>query len=130
MSADGFLLGGFEAPVPQGGMWNALPLPFQLDGFRPDGWGVDLDKSLFGFAEAKSLGDIDTEHTRNQLKTFGFVSMRNRSQRCPLYVAVSRSGDCRLDKVLRDVGLFGAEHVRRIEVPDILLQESVDERRR
>jgi hypothetical protein len=130
MSADGFLLGGFEAPVPQGGIWNTLPLPFQLEGVRPDGRGVDLDKFLFAFAEAKSLGDIDTKHTRDQLKRFGFVAMRNRSQRCPLYVAVPRSGECRLDRVLKDVDLLGAEHVRRIELPDILLQESVGECRR
>jgi hypothetical protein len=124
MSADGFLLGGFEAPVPQGGIWNALPLPFQLGRFRPDGWGVDIGKPLFGFAEAKSLDDIDTGHTRNQLKTLGFVSMRNSSQKCPLYIAVPRSEKDRLDRVLKDVDLLGAEHVRRIEVPDILLRRA------
>jgi hypothetical protein len=129
MTADGFVLGGFEAPVPQGGIWNVLPQPFQLRGFRPDGWGVDIDKSLFAFAEAKSWSDIDTVHTRSQLKTFGFISMREGRQRCPLYIAVPRSGESRLDQVLKDVDLLGADHVRRIEVPDILLRERLDERR-
>lgn len=130
MCADGFLLGGFEAPVPHGGAWNALPLPFELGGFRPDGWGVHLDDSLFAFAEAKSSGDIDTTHTRSQLRTFGFVKMRESAQRCPMYVAVPRSGRGLLDRVLRDVGLLGAVHVRRIEVPDVLLLENRDEYRR
>lgn len=130
MCADGFLLGGFEAPVPQGGYWNALPPPFELEGFRPDGWGVKVDESLIAFAEAKSLGDIDTAHTRSQLKTFGFVDMRGGGARCPLYVAVPRSGVRRLDRVLTDVGLLGFCHVKRIEVPDVLLQEVPYECRR
>lgn len=130
MSADGFLLGGFEAPVPQGGFWNALPLPFQFAGFRPDGWGVHLDTSFFAFAEAKSWSDVDTQHTRSQLKSFGFVSMREGGQRCPLYIAVPRSAGARLDRVLKDVHLLGAAHVKRIEVPDVLLQERLDECRR
>src|SRR5262245_31879278 len=130
MCADGFLLGGFEAPVPQGGVWNALPLPFEFGHFRPDGWGVQLDQSLFAFAEAKAWADIDTTHTRLQLSTFGFVDMRESRRRCPIYVAVPRSGGRILDRVLNDVGLFGAAHVRRIEVPDVLLQEKWNECRR
>src|SRR5262245_7951910 len=108
MCSDGFLLGGFEAPVPQGGVWNALPLPFALQGFRPDGWGVRLDESLVAFAEAKSLSDIDTAHTRSQLKTFGNVEMRGTGERCPIYVAVPRSGARFLERVLKDLGLWGA----------------------
>lgn len=130
MCGDGFLLGGFEAPVPQGGVWNTLPLPFELKGFRPDGWGVKLDESLFAFAEAKSLGDIDTAHTRSQLKTFGHVAMRATGERCPIYVAVPRSGAQLLNRVLHHVGLLGAPHVMRIEVPDVLLREVRDECRR
>jgi hypothetical protein len=116
--------------VPQGGVWNTLPLPFWLKRFRPDGWGVQLDNSLVAFAEAKSLDDIDTAHTRAQLETFGFVDMRVSGVRCPLYFAVPRSGVRKLDRVLHDVGLLGAGHVRRIEVPDVLLQEVRDECRR
>lgn len=130
MSGDGFLLGGFEAPVPQGGVWNALPLPFEFGRVRPDGWGVQLDESLFAFAEAKSWGDIDTRHTRLQLSTFGFVDMRESGRRCPIYVAVPHSGRTLLDRVLNDVGLFAAAHVRRIEVPDVFLQEKRNEHRR
>jgi hypothetical protein len=130
MCADGFVLGGFEAPVPQGGAWNALPPPFELKGFRPDGWGIRLDESLFGFAEAKSLGDLDTVHTRSQLKTFGHVEIRATGKRCPVYVAVPRSGARLLDRVLKDVGLLGAAHLTRIEVPDALLREVRDDCRR
>jgi hypothetical protein len=127
MCTDGFLLGGFEARVPQGGAWNALPPPFVLKGHRPDSWGVRLDESLIAFAEAKSLNDIDTVHTRSQLSTFGFVCMRGSNARCPLYVAVPRSGSQLLDRVLQDVGLLGARHVARIEVPDVFLKGRRDE---
>jgi hypothetical protein len=127
MSADGFLLGGFEAPVPQGGVWNALPLPFEFGGFRPDGWGVHMDNTLFAFAEAKSWSDIDVTHTRSQLRIFGFVDMRENGERCRLYIAVPRSAAGILDRVLKDLGLLGAPHVRRIEVPDVLLQEKRNE---
>jgi hypothetical protein len=130
MCAEGFLLGGFEADAPQGGVWNALPPPFKLKGYRPDGWGMRFDEWLVAFAEAKSLSDIDTAHTRSQFSIFGFVSMRESRQRCPLYIAVPRSGGRRLDRVLKDVDLLGAAHVTRIEVPDVLLRESRDERRR
>jgi hypothetical protein len=56
--------------------------------------------------------------------------MRATRERCPVYVAVPRSGARLLDHVLQDVGLLCAAHVTRIEVPDVLLREGRDECRR
>jgi hypothetical protein len=121
MCADGFFLGGFEAHARQAGVWNALPPPFELRGVRPDAWGVRTKDSLFAFAEAKAADDIDTRHTRAQLKVFGFTRMRRSVYRCPLYVSVPRSAASLLDRVLADLGLIGAKHVIRLHIPDALL---------
>jgi hypothetical protein len=123
MSADGFLVGGFEAYARQAGIWNALPPPFDLRGVRPDAWGVRTEDSLFAFAEAKTVDDIDTKHTRAQLRVFGFIRMRRTVHRCPLYLSVPRSAAFRLDRVLADLGLIGARHVIRLHIPDALIAE-------
>jgi hypothetical protein len=123
MSADGFVLGGFEAYARQAGAWNALPPPFELQGARPDAWGIRPDDSLLAFAEAKTLKDIDTSHTRAQLRILGFARMRRSKRYCPLYIAVPRSGASRLDRVLNEIGLLRAPHVIRLHVPSALLEE-------
>src|SRR5256885_7529567 len=81
MTRDGFVLGGFEGPAPHGGVWNALPPPFELHGYRPDAWGLS-ESGEIGFAEAKTFDDIDTEHTRAQLSVFGFCRMRGSRALC------------------------------------------------
>lgn len=124
MCADGFLLGGFEAPARQAGAWNALPVPFELHGVRPDAWGIRAKDSLMAFAEAKTVGDIDTKHTRAQLRVFGFTKMRETSRSCQLYLAIPHSSVYRLDRVLGDLGLLGARHIVRLHIPDVLIEMS------
>src|SRR5204862_5056554 len=65
--------------------------------------------------------DIDTAHTRRQLRVLGFAKMRGSTNCCPLYVAVACGEALRLDCVLADAGLAGAGHIIRIHVPEILL---------
>ena len=124
MEADGFVLGGFEGPATQGGLRNALPLPFSLRGTRPDAWGLHQKHPLIGFAEAKTVRDVDTQHTRRQLRVFGATKMKNSGNRCPLYIAVPQSAAYALDKVLIDIGLLRAANVVRLHIPDILLKAS------
>lgn len=126
MSADGFVLGGFEAPARQAGVWNSLPTPFALKRVRPDAWGLRTQDSLLAFAEAKTAGDIDAKHTRAQLRVFGFTHLANDPRPCPLYVAVPRSCAGLLDHVLVDLGLACARHIVRLHIPDVLLSEQQD----
>jgi len=123
MSADGFLLRGFEAPAEQAGSWNRLPAPFTLKGVQPDAWGERACDSLLAFAEAKTAGDIDTKHTRAQLRVFGFTHLANDPRPCPLYVAIPRSCAGLLDRVLADLELISAPHIVRLHIPDIFLSE-------
>lgn len=126
MNADGFVLGGFESAARQAGAWNSLPAPFALKQVRPDAWGLRSRDSLLAFAEAKTSGDIDTKHTRTQLRVFGFAHLANDPRPCPLYVAVPRSCAGSLDRVLTDIGLICARHVVRLHIPDALLSEDKD----
>lgn len=121
MSSDGFEPCGFEASAPQAGIWNSLPIPFSINGVRPDAWGLRSRDALIAFAEAKTAGDVDTKHTREQLKVFGSTRLSNDPRPCPLYVAVPRSCANLLDRVLVDIGLLRARHIVRLHIPDILL---------
>lgn len=123
MSSDGFEPCGFEASAPQAGIWNSLPIPFSLKGVRPDAWGLRPRDALLAFAEAKTADDIDTKHTREQLRVFGFTRLLNDPRLCPLYVAVPRSCTRLLDRVLVDIGLLSARHIVRLHIPDVLLSE-------
>ena len=121
MIADGFNLTGFDGQVDQAGALNGLPRPFELHGVRPDACGVHFEGGVIGFAEAKTERDVDNAHTRTQLRVLGYARMRDGKTPCPLYIAVPRSCAHALDRVLVDVGLIAARHVRRIHVPEVLL---------
>jgi hypothetical protein len=124
MQTDGFFVAGFDGTAEQGRQWSALPKPFLLNGRRPDAWGQTSDASLLAFAEAKTAGDILSEHTAAQLRTFGNIRMRTSWMRCPLYIAVPREQAAALDKALAGARLLSAAHVLRLYVPEVLLRET------
>lgn len=123
MMNDGFRIAGFDGRIDQAGELNRLPAPIEVEGVRPDACGVSREEGILGFVEAKTREDIDNQHTRQQLRVLGYVRMRDGKNRCPLYVAIPRSCAYALDRVLIDVGLLGSKHLRRIHVPDILLEQ-------
>src|ERR1700730_5294044 len=106
MTRDGFLVAACEGSIPQGGLLNKLPPPFELAGVRPDACGIAPTTGEFAFGEAKTYQDIDTVHTRKQLGVFGRLKHRNGRTMCRLYVAVPRSAAHVLDRVLGEVGLL------------------------
>lgn len=126
MTSDGFLVAGCDGSIPQGGCWNALPRPPALVGVRPDACGIAPVSGEFAFGEAKTCQDIDTLHTRKQLRVFGRL-MHRKGMTCRLYIAVPRSAAGVLDRVLCQVGLQGARHVFRLHIPDSLITENRDE---
>ena len=128
MTADGFLVAGCDGSVPQGGLWNQLPLPPELVGVRPDACGIEPTTGEFAFGEAKTYQDIDTWHTRKQLCVFGRLKLRDGRTMCRLYIAVPRSAAPLLDRVLLEIGLLGARHVVRLHIPDCFVMENRDER--
>ena len=127
MAADGFVVAGCDGSMPQGGLWNFLPRPPEFAGVRPDACGLSLGTGEYAFGEAKTSQDINSVHTRMQLRVFGHLTNRNDRMPCRLYVAVPRSAARDLDCVLRQVGLLGARHVVRLHVPDCLLEETANE---
>jgi hypothetical protein len=121
MTADGFVASGYDGKSAQGGEWNHLPAPFALSGIRPDAWGVHPNTLLIAFAEAKTLRDIDTKHTREQLRIILRVRMRGTHVACPLYIAVPRSGLAILSDVVESLELLKSPNIISIGVPDTLL---------
>jgi hypothetical protein len=125
MALDGFLLCNSDGPMPQGGYWNQLPQAPEVSGFRADACGVLPLTGEFAFGEAKTYQDIDTEHTRKQLRIFGYLKHRDGRTMCRLYFAVPRSAAIGLDRVLRDVGLLGAPHIVRLHIPDCFVTDEL-----
>jgi hypothetical protein len=120
MAYDGFRIVGYDGTSAQGGVWNELRAPPTIEGVRPDAWGSD--GVCIAFAEAKTASDIDTEHTRIQLRMFARLREESPGARCRVYLAIPRSTAHLLDRVLREVGLIGAADIVRLHVPDILLR--------
>lgn len=104
-----------------------LPVPPEFVGIRPDAWGIVPTTGDIAFGEAKTWADIDTVHTRKQLRVLGGLVWRSDRKRCGLYFAVPRSAARELDRVLGDVGLLGARHLVRLHIPDCFVTESRDE---
>jgi hypothetical protein len=124
MERDGFRLTGYDGPTPQGGDRNALPLPPCVGGFRPDAFGVAEAPQRLAIGEAKTREDVDTLHTRHQLRAFHSVRCRATGACARLYVAAPQSAAGALDLVLTDAGLFGSPDVVRVLIPDCLLGEN------
>ena len=123
MARDGFRITGYEGRSEQGGIWNELAVPPMLYGVRPDACGHNSSEARLAFAEAKTSADIDTEHTRVQLRAFVRLRSTSAPAACRLYLATPRSASHAVDRVLADVGLVGTQDVVRLHVPDVLLAE-------
>jgi hypothetical protein len=123
MTPDGFVIIAKDGTVPDGGPWNKLAAPPELKGFRPDACGLDPESGHFAFGEAKTAEDINSQHTRSQLRVFANAVHRSDRSRCRLYLSVPRSAVTSLDRVLRQVGLLGAPQIVRLHIPDCLVLE-------
>jgi hypothetical protein len=120
MMRDGFRLGGYDGRSIQGGAWNGLDAPPTVAGVRPDAWGYD--GARLALAEAKTARDVDTEHTRTQLRAFLRLGNRTATPPWRLYFAIPRSAAPSLDRVMAELGLVSSADIVRLHVPDILLE--------
>lgn len=123
MTYDGLRVIRYDGSSRQGGRWNDLSPPPTIRGIRPDVVGRTPDGQLVAFGEAKTWNDLDTAHTRVQLRTLARARMMHQGTLCRIYVSVPLSAIRTLDRVLADVGLLGTGRVVRIHVPDVLLKE-------
>jgi hypothetical protein len=126
MTADGFLVVACDGSVPLGGLWKGLPSSVEIVNRRPDAWAIAPSTGELAIGEAKTWQDIDTAHTRRQLRVFGKLLDHSRGTACRLYIAVPRSTAYTLDRVLQDVGLLAARHIVRLHIPDCFLAEERD----
>ena len=124
MTADGFVVIASDGATPEGDSWNGVAPPPQLKRLRPDACGIDPATGHFAFGEAKTSEDINTAHTRKQLRVFAQLIHRSDHARCRLYLSVPRSAIMTLDHVLGQVGLLGAPHVVRLHIPDCFINGS------
>ena len=122
MTRDGFRVAGYDGTSIQGGVWNDLDAPPTLAGVRPDAWGYDGER--VALAEVKTARDVDTEHTRTQLRAFLRLGTRTGGTPWRLYFAIPRSAAPALDRVMAELGLVSAADIVRLHVPDILLHEA------
>src|SRR5258708_3165119 len=123
MQADGYVPVACDGKVTQLDCERNLHAPPTFASFRPDACGVSPITGAFAFGEAKTPQDIDTAHTRRQLRVFSSISVRKTGEVCRLYVAVPRSEAHVLDRVLAKLGLIGAPHIKSMHIPDCLLEE-------
>jgi hypothetical protein len=128
MCADGLKVAAFDGPSDQGGIFNELDEPIGVRGVKPDVWGLDERGELAAVGEAKTAQDIFNRHTIGQLKVFGHLRRRHSANCLTLYVAVPRSATLDLDRALVFAHLAGAPHVRRLHIPDVMLEGRSDER--
>lgn len=120
MLRDGFTVMGLDGKVEQSGLPQGFPRPPTIHGVRADACGFKGNDDLIGFVEAKTEGDVNNSHTRIQLRTLASLRMPG-GDFCPVYVVIPRAAAYALDRVLIDLGLLRARHIRRVHVPGTFL---------
>jgi hypothetical protein len=125
MIADGYAIGGYDGVSPQGGPLNQLPPPFVVGGRRPDVWGEDRLRQHIAFGEAKTSAGLRATYARRQLSAFCSARDRRTGRLCAIYLGVPRSAAGLLDALLADLRMGSAPHVRRICIPDCLLESDL-----
>ena len=122
MLRDGFTMIGLDGKVERSGLPGDFPLPPTIRGVRPDACGLNADEDVIGFVEAKTEDDISNAHTRKQMQMLATLRMPRSGRKCPLYLVIPRAAAYALDRIMIDVGLLRAPHVRRVHVPAVLLE--------
>ena len=125
MQADGFIPMAYDGNVPQFDCERRLHYPPNLGGLRPDVLAFSPAMGTFAFGEAKTEDDLDSDHTRHQFRRYAAITSDSSLNRSAIYVATPRSAAMALDRLLRDVGLIAAQHVRRLHIPDCLIEERI-----
>ena len=123
MLADGFVPMAYDGNVPQFDCERRLHYPPNLGGLRPDALAFSPVMGSFAFGEAKTENDLYSDHTRRQFRRYAAITSDSALSRSAIYVATPRSAAMALDRLLRDVGLVTARHVRRLHIPDCLIEE-------
>jgi hypothetical protein len=123
MLADGFVPMAYDGNVPQFDCERRLIYPPNLGGLRPDALAFSPVMGSFAFGEAKTENDLDSDHTRRQFRRYAAITSDGALSRSVIYIATPRSAAMALDRLLRDVGLFTARQVRRLHIPDCLIEE-------
>jgi hypothetical protein len=123
MQADGFMPVAYDGALPQFDCQRRLQYPPIISGVRPDAFAFSPTNGVFAFGEAKTICDIESTHTKQQLLSYARMTGRTRGDRARLYLVVPRSASKALDRVLAEVGLIAAKQVRRMHVPDCFVEE-------
>jgi len=123
MQADGFIPMAYDGNIPQFDCERRLSYPPNLGSLRPDAIAFSPAMGIFAFGEAKTEDDLDSDHTRQQFRRYAAIAFDSFLSRSAIYVATPRSAEMALDRLLRDVGLIGTRHVRRLHIPDCLIEE-------
>lgn len=127
MVRDGYTIVGYDGPTPQGGLWNLLPPPLQVDDVRPDVLGTALHHRKVAIGEAKGVADLGSAHTHHQLAVIRDFLESAQPWSTQLYVAVPRSAARELDRALVKSRLIGDRRVVRLHIPDCLVEQQTHE---
>ena len=123
MQADGFVPMACDGILPQFDCERHLRYPPNLGGLRPDAVAFSPLRSTFAFAEAKTEDDLDSEHTKHQLRRYAtLIGDVGFGTGC-VYISTPRSAAMALDRLLRDANLLTAKQIRRLHIPDCLIAD-------
>lgn len=106
---DGAFLGG-----------DKLNLPPNVLRHRPDILGVTSEGQIC-IGEAKTEGDINTKHFREQIEDFTKLSLNG--MKCEVFFGIPSLAEQELEMVLKEMGLRDYDHLHILLVPEEIINE-------
>jgi hypothetical protein len=123
MVFDGFHITHWEGKQSAivGGGEIDLPIPFKIGRHRPDVVGFNKQCKIVGVGEAKTLLDLDSIRTGEQLVDFSSAYTAKSNICCKFYFAVPSNALLKIKQLLVRYNLHGRDNIHLISVPDVLL---------
>jgi hypothetical protein len=116
---------GYEIVALDGDYTKVSDIPFKVPPtvmrHRPDIIGVSIGDIRVCIGEAKTKSDLSSERTKEQFVDYANVILEESKPKCELMIAIPKSAEDALIRLLRRLDIYESDNVSYLTVPEMLL---------
>lgn len=118
---------GYEVVAFDGDYTKVSDIPFKMPPkvmrHRPDILGMNVQDTRLCIGEAKTLNDLTSTRTKEQLEDYANVILEESKPKCELIVAIPKSAEDTLISMLNSLGINASDNVSYLTVSEVLFPD-------